>query len=103
MLAQGSASGRGRHVGTNPIPPARGIGPQDSLALAVAAHCAALRNEGRCSPGLSFSVKTFAAGGAAAATGAAAGFATCAAPWLLAATAAASRDARISASLAAAY
>src|SRR6476469_7789148 len=28
MLAQGSASGRSRHVGTNPIPPACGI-PQD--------------------------------------------------------------------------
>jgi hypothetical protein len=42
MLSQGSASGRSRHVGTNPIPPACGIGPQDCLTLAVAAHCAAL-------------------------------------------------------------
>src|SRR6478672_11862358 len=73
MLAQGSASGRGRHVGTNPIPPARGIGPQDSLALAVAAHRAALRNAGRRSTGLSFSVKTFAAGGVVAAGGAGGG------------------------------
>src|SRR6478672_9156626 len=86
MLAQGSASGRGRHVGTNPIPPACGIGPQDSLALAVAAHCAAVRNAGRRSTGLSFSDKTFATGGAVAATVAAAGFATGVAP--LAATAA---------------
>src|SRR6476646_10069338 len=53
MLAQGSASGRSRHVGANPIPPARGIGPQDCLTLAVAAHCAAL---GRRSTGFSFSV-----------------------------------------------
>jgi hypothetical protein len=58
MLAQGSASGRSRHVGTNPIPPACGIGPQDCLALAVAAHRAAVRNAGRRSTGFSF-VKTF--------------------------------------------
>jgi hypothetical protein len=58
MLAQGSASGRGRHVGANPIPPACGIGPQDCLALAVAAHRAAVRNAGRRSTGLCF-VKTF--------------------------------------------
>ena len=58
MLAQGSASARSRHVGTNPIPPACGIGPQDCLALAVAAHRAAVRNAGRRSTGFSF-VKTF--------------------------------------------
>src|SRR6476620_3131803 len=96
MLAQGSASGRGRHVGTNPIPPACGIGLQDCLSLAMAAHCAALRNAGRRSTGFSFSV--FAAGGAGDG-GTAAGL-TRSPP--LAATAAASRDARTSASLAAA-
>src|SRR5258708_14069008 len=47
MLAQRSASARSRHVGTNPIPPAPGIGPQDFLPLAVAPHCAPLRNAGR--------------------------------------------------------
>jgi hypothetical protein len=74
MLAQGSASARSRHVGTNPIPPACGIGPQDCLALAVTA------------------------------TVAAAGFATGAAPLAsTAATRLASRDARILASLVAAY
>jgi len=50
-----------------------------------------------------FSVKTFTAGGAAAATVAAAGFATCAAPLVCTAAAClASRDARVLASLAAA-
>src|SRR5258708_37033877 len=44
MLAQGSASARSPHVGTNPIPPAPGIGPQDCLTLSMPHHCAGLRN-----------------------------------------------------------
>jgi len=65
MLAQGGTSGRARYIGANAIPPARGVSPQDCLALAVPAHRAALRNAGRRSTGLSLSA--FAAGGAAAA------------------------------------
>src|SRR5215831_17988360 len=53
MLAQGGTSGRARYIGANAIPPARGVSPQDCLALAVPAHRAALRNAGRRSTGLS--------------------------------------------------